>query len=87
MKFLENLLNNWFEFNKLSIEDINKINAYLNYNSDDTYWNRHKHENPISFLYNYLYGKDYKMSDAEYLKILEDIRKGQTNETKKWKKF
>ena len=83
MKFLENLLNNWFEFNKLSIEDINKINAYLNYNSDDTYWNRHKHENPISFLYNYLYGKDYKMSDAEYLKILEDIRKGQTNETKK----
>ena len=84
-KFTDYLFHKWCDLNNLSDEDKDKLEAYYFHNGgdeDSTYWDRHNHENPVTFLYNYFCGKDPTMTPDEYQNKAIRIKDEQSKETR-----
>lgn len=87
LRFFERCFNAWCDINDISEEQRGRLNDYYNgFDENSTFWDKHKHENPILFLinlFNELYSTPLPLppNPEQYSSIISDIKKKQTTNT------
>lgn len=74
-RFLDRLLHNWENsHNNMTAEELFLYEDFINGGKDKTWWEKHKHENPIEFLLKYLKFHNLKsMTPEEFVNFINKM--------------
>ena len=55
IRFNSRLLDNWFKMQQMSNDDIFWYNDYLHGGGEKSWWQKHRHEDPVTFMWNIIH--------------------------------
>lgn len=76
-KLYDRLTNKWMDIKELNDEQKNMYNSIIGINNGDTFWDRHQHENVVTFVKNYY---QYSTTGKDNLQQLAKVTDKQSEE-------